>query len=381
MKKIALAMAGIGLASSLGAYAALPTTALPFQLEIPNLKSGLEIVLEGLYLRPTNSMQDWGTLTTTTSTDSSVSSQTAILTNDPSYGFGFRVGLGYVFADSGNDVQLAWTRLEHGHTANYHTKPGETLLGGSTFDETNQTGTYIVGDTTVNINEDLNGGSTINNELNSIDLDVGQYLNIGTRLQIRLHGGLRAAQVEQTVDNIYHAMRPYVITDNTTGATLSKLHWKDDLELDYDSTFQGIGPRFGIDSSYHLWNCFGLVGHFSGNLLVGEVKANASSWQRYNVIDDTTGQPMFPGLPIIIQNYVSSDDTWRVVPGFDAKLGLNYTWLIKKKVAVNFEAGYQITEYFDAVDTLDPTPGLSDPNRSSSNLGFDGPYASIGIAL
>ena len=53
MKKF-LVLATAGLSASLGAYAAIPTDAKPFQVIVPNIKAGPEIILEGLLLRPHN---------------------------------------------------------------------------------------------------------------------------------------------------------------------------------------------------------------------------------------------------------------------------------------------------------------------------------------
>jgi hypothetical protein len=47
MKKF-LVLAAAGLSASLGAYAAIPTDAKPFQVIVPNIKAGPEIILEGV---------------------------------------------------------------------------------------------------------------------------------------------------------------------------------------------------------------------------------------------------------------------------------------------------------------------------------------------
>ena len=62
MKKFSVVLAAAGLTASLGAYATLPTDATPFSLNIPNLKSGLEITLEGLLLRQDVVNSDYATV-------------------------------------------------------------------------------------------------------------------------------------------------------------------------------------------------------------------------------------------------------------------------------------------------------------------------------
>src|ERR1700722_3948745 len=102
MKKIIFVASTVGLIASITTYAAVPTGAAPFQVVVPNLKSGLEFTVEGLYLRPTNSDLDYATFITTVSN----STNTSVSTVNPDYDFGFRIGLGYVVPNSGNDVQL-----------------------------------------------------------------------------------------------------------------------------------------------------------------------------------------------------------------------------------------------------------------------------------
>src|SRR5437879_1537507 len=99
MSRLTISIAAATLAASLGAYAAVPTGAAPFQVVVPNLKSGVEFTLEGLYLQPTNSDLDYATSVTSISGSNSTTTTTNVSTVDPDYNFGFRVGLGYVFPD------------------------------------------------------------------------------------------------------------------------------------------------------------------------------------------------------------------------------------------------------------------------------------------
>ena len=142
-----------------------------------------------------------------------------------------------------------------------------------------------------------------------------------------------------------------------------------------NSKFTGVGPRFGLDTSYHLGNCFGVVGHVAGALLVGNTK-NDNSQQNFALAITPT-----PGTVFTSQVNTSSDSVTRVVPALDAKLGLDYTYIFENQSMLSLEAGYQWTQYIDAVDRLSNTAvagvGVGAVTRTTSSIGFDGPYLTL----
>lgn len=364
MKKFSLVLATAGLTASLGAYAALPTTAQPFQLEIPNLKPGLEVTLEGLLLRPTNSDMDYAQIQSFDFTAPPITFTTnnSVQSVQPGMDFGFRVGLGYVFADSGNDVQLNWTHFDHSNDDSTAAGPGQVLVTQIGFPLFNLTGLPFITSSSVT------GTSTVDNQYNAIDLDVGQYVNVGTRLQMRFFGGLRAAQVKQNTTDSYDTATgidlPFIVPFNV---------YTNETDT-FNSKFTGIGPRFGVDTSYEVWHCFGVVAHLAGALLVGQV--DTSTTNTVSLVTDNTNINNFLGLPATTTLNTSTDNVDRVVPAFDAKLGIDYTWEFRNRSSLSLEAGYQVTQYIDAVDNLNYTL-LNGVQRQTSSVGYDGPYLSL----
>jgi hypothetical protein len=347
MKKLTLSLVAAGLAaSSLGAYAALPTGAAPFQVVVPNLKSGLELTLEGLYLQPTNSDLAYAAVTTTNydANGNAVSNATDVSYLKPNYDFGFRVGLGYVFPNSGNDVQLNWTHFHHSTDASVVT-PDLTQVSGISIDPNNST---------------QNG--SVDFRYDAVDLDVGQYISIGTRLQTRLFFGVRGAELRKELTTTSF--------DNSAPAI-------DMIASTSNSKFIGIGPRVGIDSRYHIADCFGLVGHFATALLVGNVDVDGTHTESSN--------------GSAIANSFTANTQTRVVPAFDAKLGLDYTFPFNRNEvsgsSMTVEAGYQVTQYVDAFDSVSfsssSDKGVSNtfPSTSTSSVGFHGPYLSLNFKI
>lgn len=405
MSKLSLALVAAGLSAAVSAYASVPTGALPFQVVVPNLKSGFEFTLEGLLLQPTNEDLDYGSITNATASatfidtgfQASAFETSQFLTNDSDYNFGFRIGLGYVFPDSGNDVQLAWTHFNH-------TNSDDTLVFGVTpsfSDEIFISPTFFTsGIFTYELfgTDSASASSSIDYGYDAVDLDVGQYLSIGTRLTTRLFAGLRYAQVKSNLTNNYAVFQERGEIEPDSDFFTFTTYESDIL----DSKFNGIGPRFGVDASYNVWDCFGVVGHFSAALLVGRVQSSSSSYLNSQEVEEVfNGEgTLVDTLTFTFNNFatLASDNVTRVVPAFDAKVGIDYSWPINNDASrLSIEAGWQVTEYINAVDrlTVDPiafgvdsvaasSQSISngiDFERTTSSVGFNGPYLNINFKM
>lgn len=352
MKKfVLLATTGLTIASS--TYAAMPTGAAPFQIIVPNLNRALELNLEALYLQPTNSDLDYATLF------NNVSNANTLNTANPSFEFGFRIGLGYVFPNSGNDVQLNWTHINPDST---DTTNFGTPSTGSNFLVSSAGISYLLPSGSTNA---MTTSSNTDINYDAVDLDVGQYLSLGTRLTTRLFMGLRYAQLKNDLTNTYSG----AFADDATGS-------ENDF---YHSKFTGIGPRFGIDASYNVWKCLGVVGHMSAALLVGQVEANTTLSNTSTESSTTTSST----------SSITADNQTRVVPAFDAKLGLDYSVPLQNGISyMTIEAGYQVTQYVDAMDRLNGNVGsspsdtsLQSTSRTTSSFGFNGPYLNVNFRI
>jgi len=304
MKKLTLSVIAAGLATVSAAYAATPTGSAPFQVTVPNLKAGPSFTLEGLFLRSTNSDLEY-------QQTNDINGNTQSHTLTPGYGLGFGVGMGYVFPESGNDVQINWQHFNHSTT----TDPVGDASSSKSSD-----GTF---------------------KFDTIDLDVGQYLDIGTRFQTRLFAGLRYAALKQDVSN-------------TTLTAATDFSDASSSVEDNVSKFTGIGPRLGVDATYHINNSFGVVSHLATGLLIGNVDYDQTTTA-------TTGN-----------STITTDTQTRVVPEFDAKLGFDYTVPFKDQASnMTVEAGYQVTQYVDAIDSQNSTGGI----------GFNGPYLNLNFKM
>jgi hypothetical protein len=329
MKKTMLSLVAASLAaSSLGAYAALPTSAAPFQVVVPNLKSGVELTLEGLYVQPTSSDLGYNTLFTfPNSNNNNVNATVNYL--KPKFDFGFRAAVGYIFPNSGNDVQLSWTHFDHSDNDSSALFP--------TF-------TFNFNEVPTTVSAPSSTETTF--KYDAVDLDVGQYVSIGTRLQTRLFFGLRGAQLKQDTTTT----RALALDFNFRETSASAMFVNTESS---NSKFVGLGPRAGIDASYHVGDCFGIVGHFAGALLVGNVDADTTSASTATFVPPGNAQP----TSFSFTDTYTADTQTRVVPAFDAKLGVDYTFPFNKSLedsSISIEAGYQVTQYIDPIDRIVP---------------------------
>lgn len=173
------------------------------------------------------------------------------------------------------------------------------------------------------------------------DANLGQYHDITEMLRTRLFAGLRYAQIDSVTKNVYAGNFIPPFTEN------------------YYSSFSGVGPELGLDLEYKIWHTIGVVGHLAGSLLVGQLEASS---QVYNDDYDTAVA-------------TAPDTVARLIPGVDAKLGLN--WNVPyayEKTNFGIEAGYQVAYYWTVIDQVTFPSGTDGLSHNYSSYGNMGPY-------
>lgn len=332
---------------------------------IPDLKGGFLFTFTGLYLLPTNADLDYATLSTSTVTGLDTTFSQKIETTKPHYAPAFKLGLEYIFDHTGNDIQINWIHFRQTYHSSFRGLPGQTLV--TQFNITQPIGIPIpIGDDIVFI-DSMAETNHSNFKYDVGDFDFGQFINLGAQLRLRIFAGLRAAYLESNMLNDISASgTKFVTADDITISVTSRL--RETLH----SKFGGIGPRFGVESSYLLSHGFSVIGNLAAALLVGR-------------IDSKSEAPIFvnDGGTILTQTItINSPNVTRVVPGFDAKLGLNFATHFSSGV-LDIEAGYELSHYIDVIDRLIPeldmvTSGFPETpvitNRKTSSLGFAGFY-------
>ncbi len=344
IKRLSLALIALGLSAPVFA-----DTCNPFCVSIPNQQGGFTVGADALWLRPTAPNTSYNItvgdiISATSPTSLTIPLEFAHV--DPSYHLGYNVNAAYRIACTGNDISVNWTHL--GETSDSETSP--------TIHDLALTGPAR----TLNVD----GTSKVKFKLDSVDLDVGQRVNLGDNFLMRLFAGVRFVDLQQKKDS------DYVAAETRTGGSAPFRNTF--VNLFQDSEFRGVGPQVGLDGRYCLGGGFGVDANLTGSLLVGRVDPSA----RIGAVQATRSQTT-QTTDFVLDVPLDSKRINRVVPALDANLGLDYTYNFNNcyRSSLVIQAGYKAINYFDVTHHILSNIG---PNNASS-VGFDGPYAGVKV--
>lgn len=184
------------------------------------------------------------------------------------------------------------------------------------------------------------------NRLDQINVVAGQHTDVGLFKKIRFYGGMQYADLQVNVTDFFPSFRIAAIGANSP------------IEFFDNTDFTGFGPVVGIDYSYNITPAIKVTANGSGSLLYGTTRYNAGYLATNN------------GL-VLTSRYRALKT---IVPTVEAKLGLNYEYNMAQGV-MNFEGGYQVTNYFNALQAQ-PLQIILAP-VSTINYGLYGPYLGV----
>ncbi len=274
------------------------------------------------------------------------------------YHFGFDVGFGYVCHDTNSHLTLDWIRFHSCDSAS-----NTVALS------TNMVGPFFEIGPDASLYKYARGQASFH--FDEASLDYGIFVNIGNRLQTNVFGGVSFARIKQTLSSRFTSY------DGNTVRTIN-----------VPSTFTGAGPQFGLDFSYKMVKGFKLTGTAIGSLLIGPQKNQTN----YSALSPALG-----GVGLTPPNNQSTQvaKKTQVVPGFEGRLGLAYTWGFGKCGMVKLEAGYEAMIYMDAIQSIDMGSEVLTPpvtpdtvgvfartfQGTSSNFALAGPYVAIEVGF
>jgi len=329
IKRLSLALVALGLS----APAFADSTVL-----VPSQHGGFKAGIDALYLRPTSSDLSYATNLSFPSSDVTGFERNASV--DPSYDWGFYVQVGYLFPCTGNDITLGYTYLRSDDT-------DSVIAGTGSSDAITVLPMSQLFDTTF---DSASGKAKF--DLNVVDLDGGQRFTTGA-YDMRMFAGLRYANID------HHLETSVATSDDGPYGSQS-----------FQSQFRGLGPRIGVDGRYCLSSGFGVDANLSTALLVGQVDSHHSLTEAES--SDSTANTFES----------KNGDQKRVVPVLEAKLGVDYTYIMdcRCKSSLMFEAGYQVTNYFNAVDharVVSPSGDGIIYQGTTNDVAFDGIYFGV----
>ncbi len=302
---------------------------------VPNMRPGFRFQAGLLYLQPSADNLGWGILTTEHNYASPYPLATPlwnVKTLQPGYQPGFELGTGYTFAGTGRDAQLNW---QHLRTNTYDSGVAGDGQWISPFSQT--------GPPTADTYDELNSNSGVNKlrsanaqvkfSYDAVNLDFGQYVNVGQRLLFRLFAGLSYAQLREQLNSTFYGVEPSPTAPFPENTQLS-------IALNNTTSFWGVGPRFGFDSSYLTKRGLRLTGQLAGAALIGQTQPAQYQF--------AATSPDLALLGIAVnREYVASSAFSHVVYAANAKLGIGYTRVLRGGSVFTFDTGYLAAIYFN----------------------------------
>jgi hypothetical protein len=260
IKKKSPLLLALSLGSLAAAYADAPTEqqAQPTAFLMPGhyaLKNGYEITpsVSALYWKAYEEGLDYAIKT---------ESGAAFINNNGSvkrmqfdWDWGFRVGLGYLIPNRKMDLDLSWTRYETEHSNSTSATFPETLFSVWTYP-----GAGLSSENFAKARTDL--------DLNIIDFVMGAYFSPRKFLDIKAFAGLSTAWIDQKFS---------IHLSGGSNSQISNAVVLDD-HIRLKNNFWGIGPKFGLNTSWILGWGFSIVGNANATLFYGlfDIKQNES---------------------------------------------------------------------------------------------------------
>jgi hypothetical protein len=328
------------------------------KIAVPDLKPGFEFNISALYLQPLANNLGWSVTTTVLPIPSPNWKVNVI---EPDFSAGFNLGASYYFVNPGTDVQLNWSHLNSNDRDEVFVNPASQWV--SPFSQTGtpptQTG-QITGISLLKV-----GNVRLRFNYDSVNLDMGKYIHIGSNLQTRLFTGLSSLFLKEEINSTFHGLPtlPLFNFNNT-------------------SKFNGLGPRLGVTNKYDFYHRIQLVGQLAGSILYGRMQPAQYKF---------TGTSIELILAGINVNYegLSNPSVNQLVPALDAKLGLSYTYIIRQASELTIELGYMGAAYFDALSSYETNNNVipidsgslstASAKHTQSNFTVGGPYISANI--
>lgn len=237
------------------------------------------------------------------------------------YNWGFMLEGSYHF-NTGNDVNVNWYHLGQNHNRRHY--------GAGAFVANGLPGALA---TSVSASPDWD----------AINVEFGQHVDFSQQVHSRFHAGGQFVRIKNNLT---------MSLDGVAGTTgfLGQVY--------QNTSFNGFGPRFGMDSSYDWNNGFSVYGNVAGAVIVGTAKHSRSVSSNNALI-----------MPAFALNASKTE----LVPELEGKLGIAYDYAMAQG-DLTIDAGWMWVKYIDA---LQGSGFPVVPSVVASSFGVQGPYVGL----
>lgn len=330
-------------------------TASGVNLMAPHQEGSWSFGLQANYFEPNNDLNYAYATQQSTNLAQVTNNQAKTYAVNSNYDWGWGADIAYHFPGEGRDVTLAFTQL--------NTSDSNSVDENSNWNSLAATGVFT-GKGNVLSGFDT-ASAKVSTNYNAADLSFGQVISAGSRITLHPFAGLRYASINYKVPEKY--VGPAGIVPGPVTADPPRTNSTEQSQS-LESDFQGAGPRFGSDASVNLGNGFSLRGTLGISLLVGSMDVDAK-FSNLQYASTSTLIAETDGVHDV-------DTNTRVVPEADAKLSAMYHKDLNNGYGLGFEAGWQVTNYFDAIQNNTVSSTL-DTSTEYTDFFMQGPYARI----
>lgn len=240
--------------------------------------------------------------------------------NQPTWGWGFQLEADYRYS-TGNDFNLNWYHYRMNQFSNLS---GSVSLNNVIFRDPLAIGSPL-SNSVVNYDNVTFNNLNVNVSLawDQVNMEFGKHINLSEADFIRLHGGLNFSRIAGIVG--------YQFEGSTTSSSNEQTNYNNSLSL--NSSFNGLGARFGMDLNHTLMKHLDIYANGAVSLLAG---SNTSSHNGTDVINN-----------VAYADQISSHANL-VGQELDARIGGNYAYELTQG-CLNFNAGWLWASYFNTM--------------------------------
>ncbi len=250
--------------------------------------------------------------------------------HDHGYNWGFQIEGSYHF-NTGNDININWYHLSHSDGHSWGVQPLTSFRFPDALGLQSQSVTPQGGSVSADPHWD------------AVNFEFGQHVDFGDNKAIRFHGG---AQYARLTNDTYRNAGDLISSTSLVGETTTTSYSHTST---LNRTYNGFGPRLGMDMSYDFGNGLGIYANGATAILAG-TRSNSVNYS------DTLGNSV--GL---------NTSRTVIVPAVDAKLGATYTYAMAQG-DLTLDAGWMWVDYINVHSDVDGHEG---------DFGLQGPFIGL----
>ena len=197
--------------------------------------------------------------------------------------------------------------------------------------------------------------------INMANALIGKRFIIDQHLMLHPYFGLGYANVIRNLNVTFTGLidAPPSVTSSTLNGLEKSKYW-------------GLGPVFGSNFSFPIFNCFSLQGTFGGGVLLGNITSSIDAVEM-NVENDMT----------ITNTFIAGECNFRAMPYITSQLAFAF-YRNNNCFDCEVKVGYEIDYFFNVIDRINPFDGfVINPNpfpvKQTSHLSLGGPFVKLSI--